>query len=279
MRESTRQDLSGAMADVIGAILKEPTSFRSLTEIAEYTAYSPFHFSRCFRELTGESPGGFLRRIKLERAAFRLRSGERVKEVTDSESPESFCRAFKRAFGVAPRLFRETNGAWRLPSPHDLHWIPEWDSSLDLRELRLRYPTKMEVAGPIRLAVVEKVGNYAYLDKMWAEMEPLFSERDLLDRQWVTVYHDSMYTAPVSHRMRASLGFVCDNCVPSGFSELVIPRGPIVKTQGFVPRERRNEAWCYLSAQWPHEWSWDEYSAWPLPFAQVETRVCLMAGP
>lgn len=278
MKERTRQELGTAIAEVIGQVLRDPWSFGDLSNIADSSGYSQFHFARCFRELTGETPVGFLRRIRLEQAAYRLRNGERVNTVSESLNNEAFTKAFSRAYGSPPTRFKKDDSlSWKLPSPHDLHWIPEWDPNLDSRVLRARYPVAMHLDGPKRLAVVRRVRSYARLDSSWESLLPLVQGWNLKEHNWATVYHDSMYTTPTSDEMRADLGFeLPSGPAPKGFKILEIPRGRVIKTTDYVARSQRNEAWTYLTAQWPNVWGWDEYPEWPLPFDKVRTRVCLL---
>ena len=57
---------------------------------------------RALRELRGEAPGAFRRRLSLERAAWRLARGASVTEAgieAGYEAVEAFSRAFTRAHG------------------------------------------------------------------------------------------------------------------------------------------------------------------------------------
>ncbi|MCZ8379892.1 helix-turn-helix domain-containing protein [Mycobacterium sp. CPCC 205372] len=101
-------------------------------EMARSSHASEFHFSREVRRLTGESPAALRRRIMLERAAWRLRSGEGVAAVAADEgwsSAEVFSRAFRRAFGVPPS--RAADVAFRVPAPNGLHFHPPQSLWLD----------------------------------------------------------------------------------------------------------------------------------------------------
>jgi len=46
----------------------------SLEELARVAGFSTFHFCRLFTALAGESPASRVRRLRLEKAALRLRS-------------------------------------------------------------------------------------------------------------------------------------------------------------------------------------------------------------
>ena len=71
----------------------------SLPELADVASFSPFHFHRIFRALTGEGVAERVRRLRLERAAARLRSTSRsILEIAleaGYQAHESFTRAFE----------------------------------------------------------------------------------------------------------------------------------------------------------------------------------------
>jgi AraC family transcriptional regulator len=87
-------------------------------------------FFRLFQALIEESPGAMRRRLLLERAAWHL--GSTRHSVTDIAldanygSLEAFTRAFRRAFGISPSLYRRSGCARiHLPAPNAFHFLPE----------------------------------------------------------------------------------------------------------------------------------------------------------
>lgn len=82
-----------------------------LEDLARAAHFSEFHFHRLFRAAVGETVAAHARRLRLERAAYRLVQGddEVVRVALDAgfESHEGFSRAFKARFGVSPSVFRE----------------------------------------------------------------------------------------------------------------------------------------------------------------------------
>jgi AraC family transcriptional regulator len=81
-------------------------------ELARLAGFSPHHFHRVFRGMLGESVMGYVRRLRLERAALRLKHGDASITTVALDagygSHEAFTRAFRERFGVAPSAFRET---------------------------------------------------------------------------------------------------------------------------------------------------------------------------
>lgn len=80
-------------------------------ELARIASFSLHHFHRVFRGMTGESVMGFVRRLRLERGAQRLKfSDESVLQValkSGYTSHEAFTRAFKSRFGTSPSEYRD----------------------------------------------------------------------------------------------------------------------------------------------------------------------------
>jgi AraC-like DNA-binding protein len=99
------------IAPAVRAIHEHPEQAWSIGELAGLCAMSRSAFAARFRRLTGDSPIRYVTRCRLTRAARQLRtSGVGLAEVArlaGYESEFSFSRAFKRAFGVAPRAYRQ----------------------------------------------------------------------------------------------------------------------------------------------------------------------------
>jgi AraC family transcriptional regulator len=86
------------------------TSDISLTEIAEYSYVSLFHFSRIFKAFTSSSPHQFLLTMRLQHAGMLLRnSALPVADIAFSSgfnSIEYFTAAFRQKFHYSPTQFR-----------------------------------------------------------------------------------------------------------------------------------------------------------------------------
>lgn len=95
----------------IGFIQKNPKDNLSLQSIANNAGFSLTYFDTIFRRHTGYSPVEYSRIYKLTRGAIELRRTKKtVLEIAldfGYSSPESFTRAFKSFYGIAPGEYRE----------------------------------------------------------------------------------------------------------------------------------------------------------------------------
>ncbi|MEI7037383.1 helix-turn-helix transcriptional regulator [Fulvimonas yonginensis] len=83
-----------------------------LADIAAAAGVHPVHLTRAFRRHFGGTPGDYLRRCRLAKAAglLRARSHQGLAAVADAcgyADQAHFSHAFKRAFGLSPARYRE----------------------------------------------------------------------------------------------------------------------------------------------------------------------------
>jgi AraC family transcriptional regulator len=88
-----------------------------LDRLAALAGFSPHHFHRVFQHITGEAPKEYLRRLRLERAVYRLKvSPDNVLQIAldaGFKTHETFTRAFTRQFDIHPSKFREVLKEYR----------------------------------------------------------------------------------------------------------------------------------------------------------------------
>jgi len=80
-------------------------------DVARESSYSLFRFTRIFKELTGETPGAYLRRRRLEEASSEVLAGRDILEVAFDYrfgSQEAFTRSFRTYFQTTPGSYRKT---------------------------------------------------------------------------------------------------------------------------------------------------------------------------
>jgi AraC family transcriptional regulator len=85
----------------------------SLCELSDVAGVSPEHFSRAFRRSYGMGPAQYLRHLRLEWAAERLRKPDEpivdIASAAGFADQSHFTRRFKRQFGVTPAAFRSAS--------------------------------------------------------------------------------------------------------------------------------------------------------------------------
>src|SRR2546423_1790508 len=116
----TEAELGVAISDVLAYVkahLDEELTPRRLAKVA---CFSEHHFHRPFRAVVGESVMDHVRRLRLERAAFELKTSRRsvasIALDAGYGAQEAFTRIFQAYFGLAPRMFRQAHAAHLLPA-------------------------------------------------------------------------------------------------------------------------------------------------------------------
>lgn len=187
MESRTRQSYKEGILRSLIHIQQHLDDELPLTELAAVAHFSTWHFHRIFRGMVGESVKEHVRRLRLERAAHRLRySGQKVVTIAlDArfETHESFSRAFRAMFGIAPSRFRRENRflAYR-EAGCGVHFNPS-GAVEDFRPLR-RGGAELEVrivtAAPLLVAFMRHVGPYGSCGPTWERLYTWAGERGLL---------------------------------------------------------------------------------------------------
>ena len=105
--EST-QIYSRRINRVIDYIKDHLTEKLPIAKLARLAHFSPFHFHRIFRSAVGEPLHTFVRRMRLEKAVFRMMHGPKttltaIAIQSGFASSSDFSRAFKQTYGFSPR--------------------------------------------------------------------------------------------------------------------------------------------------------------------------------
>jgi len=157
----------------------------NLETLAKRVGFSPYHFHRIFRENVGERVKEYIRRLRLERAAYRLRVSEeailRIALESGFKSHESFTRAFERQFNITPNLFR--NNFLRASQERKKQIAPQYLAGFNFKKESGLLPNhstarrvRVEHVRPIIVAFVRHVGAYDNLLEKGSSMSALWAE-------------------------------------------------------------------------------------------------------
>ena len=194
MRDATLRAHQEIAARSLALIERDLEGDLRLDALAERAGVSPFHFHRIFGAIVGEPPAGYVRRLRLERAALRLKHSRRP--VTDIafqagyETHEAFTRAFKSRFGMSPRRFR----AEQSPLADGIDVEP-----------------RIVCVPPRRIAFVRHVGPYNETQQAFAKVLAWAGPRGLLrSATLLGVYWDDQTITPPA-RTRCEVGLLVDD--------------------------------------------------------------------
>jgi AraC-like DNA-binding protein/uncharacterized damage-inducible protein DinB len=199
-KEHEAERLRKVMADSLDAEAETSDMARSAFQ-------SRTQFHRLFRTLLAETPAAMRRRLLLERAAWRLgRSADSVTEIaldTQYGSLEAFTRAFRKAFGVSPSLYRRMGVSYfRLAGASGVHFLAPGSISkgkieMDLFDRFAGYETwhTRKLLEHARQLTDDQLDRPITTPELLPWHEPERSLRELLDR---IVFTKEVWTAAMT---------------------------------------------------------------------------------
>ncbi len=158
MRKATFEDYTERVCDVLSFVHAHLDDNLSISELADIACMSPFHFQRVFVRVAGENCGHMVRRLKLERAAWRLQNTtDKIGDIAfhaGFESQEAFARAFRSAHGNAAVEYRAAEWlSFHLMTANGAHFTP--DGQPTFKPLARRgegVPFRIEEVAPFSVA-------------------------------------------------------------------------------------------------------------------------------
>ncbi len=176
-------------------------------DLARRAFQSRTQFHRLFRALLEETPAAMRRRLLLERAAWQLgRTASAVTEIAFEAqygSLEAFTRAFRKAFGVSPSLYRRIGVLhFRLAGASGVHFFAPGSPSkgaldMDLFDRFAGYETwhTRKLLEHARQLSDEQLDRPLATPELLPWHQPERSLRELLDR---IVFTKEVWTAAIT---------------------------------------------------------------------------------
>lgn len=200
----------------------------TLDTIARVAYYSPFHFHRIFKAITGETLNEYITRRRIEKTAAIL---FRRKEIPISElslqygfnSNSSFTRAFKSFYGVSPSEFRKLSpGKYskicqvKSKNGQEPPIFEEYICNINnhIKWITMNANVEIKEIPKLDLAYITHIGEKdlgATFDTLikWATPKGLMDHPDL---KMATIYHDS-YKVTAADKVRMSACIVLNKPV------------------------------------------------------------------
>ena len=150
----------------------------NLDMLAERVGFSAYHYHRIFRKIIGEPVKEYVRRLRIERAAYRLKvSEETILHIAldaGFKTHESFTRAFTRQFRITPNIFR--NNYLRASRERKKQAQPKYIADYPVKAEPASRQVRLEHVRPIIVAFVRHVGPYDKLLDPDSPMSLLWDE-------------------------------------------------------------------------------------------------------
>lgn len=209
----------------------------SLEVLAERVNLSPFHFHRLFRATIGETLKQYTQRLRLEKAAYQLKTWDapiiKIALNAGFHAPETFSRAFRRHFGTSPRAYRQRESIEQ--------WFVEAKAeSLNhyQADFKISKPTFQKIQ-PLTVAFIRHLGPYVDADMTafdrlikWTKQKKLYSGQNLLigighDDPTITAQEKVRFDAciEIPHPVKAEGEIGCQ-IVPTGLHAITTYIGP-----------------------------------------------------
>lgn len=141
----------------------------TLEEVAEYCNISKFHFSRMFKSETGESVYSFIKRVKLEQSALRLKL-ETQKSITDigldyGYSSSNYSSAFKKHHHLSPYEFRKKE---EVETESEVFQNTQKTEDEIFEEINKQI--RIEILPDYKVIYERKIGNYNDMSIDWSSI-------------------------------------------------------------------------------------------------------------
>lgn len=244
LRNITRQsylDRLNRVDDYIHAHLDTDLSIDRLAEIA---CLSPYHWSRIYAAIRGETVAARIRRLRLQRAADQLTHSdtpmELIAQSAGYSASDTFRRAFKGAFDTTPAQFRET-GAHAA--------FKQAVSKQDARG----FPVELVTLPEQRCASIDHTASYMQIDRAMGRLIAELSKHADLSKDPVMIgvfYDDPDLGEEMLLRSRACVPVDGKMSIDHPMVETVLAGGPYARLNYTGPYAAMRDAYRWLLGTW-----------------------------
>ena len=224
------------MQDYIEAHLEETVG---LSDLAKVSLFSPWHSHRLFQEYTGLTPANYIRRLRLAKAALRIKNENvRIIDVAFDlgfGSVDGFTRAFFREFGMCPSEYAAN------PVPITL-FVPYGAKFRALRKERTTMKTNnifiQVIHKPARKVLckrgIKAEDYFPYCEEVGCDVWGLLLSMDSLCGEPVSLWLPQQYKNPGTSTYVQGVEVDTDyhGAVPEGFDVIDLPEADYLMFQG-----------------------------------------------
>jgi AraC family transcriptional regulator len=240
-RPNSYSDRLDRVLDYIYAHLDEDLSFDMLAEIA---CLSPYHWSRIYSAMRGETIVATIRRLRLQRAADQLANSDtNIEAITRRAgygSTDSFGRAFKDAFGTSPVSYRQSGSHTAF-------------KAANLADDTNGFPVTLMILPERRCAGIDHKGPYMQIDHAMGKLFAELARRSQLPAQPSMIgvfFDDPELGSEPALRSRACMPVSDDVAIDAPLVETVLRGGSYAKLSYKGPYADMRGAYHWLLGVW-----------------------------
>jgi len=257
--EQSKLEYVGRVNRVLDHIWENLTDDLRLETLARVASFSPYHFHRVFRSITGETLSGYVRRVRAQRAATQLihNPTKTITEIGVScgySSSSAFAREFRRQFGVSASQFR---GGGRAS-------LDRFREKLAERGLVLQsaHPQRTDMVFRVdvreeprrHVAYIRHVGDYSGIGRAFERLARWAGPRGLFrnpETRMLAVYRDSPDVTPIEKlRSDACITVPIGTRVKRDVGLMTLPGGTYAAAYVEIDATQYGEAWDRLFCDW-----------------------------
>lgn len=234
------------MQDYIAEHLEEPIT---LAQLARVSYFSPWYSYRLFREYLAMTPAAYIRRLRLSRAALKLR--DEACRITDVAfdlgfgSVDGFTRAFYREFGCNPGQYAQNPVPVALFIPYGAKYRALRRDDMDMQNLQTIFI--QNVHKPQRNCIIKRGAQaedyFAYCEEVGCDVWGILTSMRSLCGEPVCLWLPEPYRKPDTSIYVQGVEVPADYTgpIPEGFDMIQLPEADYLMFQG---QSFREEDYC-----------------------------------
>ncbi|MGM9526703.1 MAG: helix-turn-helix transcriptional regulator [Peptococcaceae bacterium] len=234
------------MQDYIAEHLEETIT---LAQLARVSYFSPWYSYRLFREYLAMTPAAYIRRLRLSRAALKLR--DEACRITDVAfdlgfgSVDGFTRAFYREFGCNPGQYAQKPVPVALFIPYGAKYRALRKDDMDMQNLQTIFI--QNVHKPQRNCIIKRGAQaedyFAYCEEVGCDVWGILTSMRSLCGEPVCLWLPEPYRKPGTSTYVQGVEVPADYTgpIPEGFDMIQLPEADYLMFQG---QSFREEDYC-----------------------------------
>ena len=230
------------MQDYIGQNLAQDIR---LSDLAKVSLFSPWYSYRLFRDYLGMTPTEYIRKLRLAKAAARLREGKsRVIDVAFDlgfSNVDTFTRAFFREFGRNPSEYMKDPVPVPLFVPYGVKFRELRKEQMDMSNLQTVFV--QVIRKPERQCIIKRATHaedyFPYCEEVSCDVWGILMSMPSLCGEPVCMWLPKRYKKPNTSTYVQGVEVAVDDsgAVPEGFDVIRLPEAEYLMFQGQPFRE------------------------------------------